>query len=82
MPRAGSVQLAAPGKSPPTVAKVRGVLPNLNGQYQVQGASGTLSFSSSPAGAGNPHGKPVPVLQYPVPSGSASRQVGPLYITP
>ncbi|MGH3868199.1 MAG: hypothetical protein ACRDQ4_19165 [Pseudonocardiaceae bacterium] len=55
---------------------------NLNGQYQVQGASGTLSFSSSPAGAGNPHGKLVPVLQFPVPPGSPSRQVGPLYITP
>ncbi|MGB6163790.1 MAG: hypothetical protein WCF33_07635 [Pseudonocardiaceae bacterium] len=77
-----AVRLATPGKSPPTAAKVRGVLLNLNVLYQVQGASGTFSFSSSPAGAGDPHGKPVPVLQYPVPPGVASRQVGPLYITP
>ncbi len=76
-----AVLLAAPGPSLPAAAEVRGVLLNLNGEYQVQGASGTLSFSSSPAGAGNPHGKLVPVLQFPAPPSSASRQVGPLYMT-
>ncbi|HEY6424447.1 MAG TPA: hypothetical protein VIY28_14610 [Pseudonocardiaceae bacterium] len=79
---AQAVQLAAPGKSPPTAAEVRSMLLNLTGQYQVQGASGTLSFSSSPTGAGNPRGKPVPVLQYPAPPEARSRQVGPLYVTP
>ena len=76
-----AVRLATPGATSPTAAKVRSVLLNLNGQYQVQGASGTLSFSSSPTGAGNPRGKPVPVLQFPVPP-HTSRQVGPLYVTP
>lgn len=77
-----AVRLATPGKTPPTAANVRSVLLNLTGQYQVQGASGTLSFNSSPTGAGNPRGKLIPVLQFPAPPDSASRQVGPLYVTP
>lgn len=77
-----AVQLAAQGELPLTAAKVRGVLLNLNGEHVVQGASGTFSFSPSPTGAGNPHGKPVPVLQFPPPPKSLSRQVGPLYMTP
>lgn len=32
-----AVRLAAPGTSPPTAGKVRGVLLNLNGQFQVRG---------------------------------------------
>jgi hypothetical protein len=31
--------------------------------------------------AGNPGGKPVPVLQFPAPPDGSSRQVGPLYFT-
>lgn len=76
-----AVGLATSGETPPTAANVRSVLLNLSGEFQVQGASGTLSFSSGP-GAGNPQGKPVPLLQYPAPPGSSSRQVGPLYVTP
>lgn len=33
-----------------------------------------------PSGEGNPIGKPIPVLQYPPPAGSPSRQVA-LYVT-
>ncbi len=76
-----AVRLATPGETPLTAANVRSVLLTLNGQYQVQGASGTLSFSSRSTGAGNPQGKPVPLLQYPAPPNSSSRQVGPLYVT-
>jgi ABC-type branched-subunit amino acid transport system substrate-binding protein len=71
---AQAVLLAHRGESPPTAANVGGVLLNLNGQYQVQGASGTLSFSASPTGAGNPRGKPVPLLKFPSPPGDPSGQ--------
>lgn len=78
-----AVRLAALGKSPPTAADVRSVLLNLNGQYQVQGASGALSFNSSPTGAGNPRGKPVPVLKFPsAPDDPSGQQVvTPPYVT-
>lgn len=76
---AQAVRLAAPkgSESSPVADGVRAQLLNLNGLYAVPGASGTLSFSGS--SSGNPAGKPVPVLQYPRPSVSPSRQVGPLY---
>ncbi len=82
---AQAVRLAAPegSASSPTTGDVRRELTNLNGTLQrVRGASGTLSFSSRSPGAGNPLGKPVPVLQYPQPLDSPSRQVGPLYRVP
>ncbi|WP_020670353.1 hypothetical protein [Amycolatopsis nigrescens] len=78
---AQAVRLAAPGGSASTPAPgdVRSQLLNVNTLQAVQGAGGTLSFSKQPAGAGNPIGKPVPVLQYPKPANSQTRQVGPLY---
>lgn len=84
---ARAVRLAAPegSASSPTARDVSRELTNLNGTlYTVRGASGTLSFSSRPPGAGNPLGKPVPVLQYPRPRAldSPSRQVGQLYCVP
>jgi hypothetical protein len=81
---ARAVRLAAPegSASSPTARDVRSQLTNLNGVHTVPGASGTLSFSSRSPGAGNPVGKPVPVLQFPRPSNSLSRQVGPLYRVP
>ena len=82
---ARAVRLAAPegSASSPTARDVRSQLTNLNGTlHTVRGASGTLSFSSRSPGAGNPLGKPVPVLQYPQPSDALSRQVGPLYRVP
>lgn len=75
---AQAVRLAAPEGSSPTAAGARAQLLSLHGLYAVRGASGTLNFSpDSPKGY--PVGKPVPVLQYPRPSDSPSRQVGPLY---
>ncbi|MGH3816104.1 MAG: hypothetical protein ACRDUV_27260 [Pseudonocardiaceae bacterium] len=67
--------------SPVTTTAVRVQLLNLNGEYAVPGASGTLSFNASSPRTGNPIGKPVPVLQYPRPPDTVSRQVGPLYVT-
>lgn len=77
---AEAVERAATGGQFPTAGDVRSELLNLNGLHQVQGASGTFSFSSSDQGEGNPIGKPVPVLQYPRPTGSLSRQVA-IYVT-
>ncbi|WP_158888220.1 hypothetical protein [Amycolatopsis anabasis] len=81
---AHAVRIAAPqgSASAPTAADVRAQLLNINTLYTVGGASGTLSFSKSPSGAGTPVGKPVPVLAYPKPPDSTSRQVGPLYRVP
>lgn len=76
-----AVRLAAPkgSESSPTADGVRAQLLNLNGEYAIPGASGKLNFSFSSAVPGNPVGKPLPVLQYPHPADSSSRQVGPLY---
>lgn len=43
---------------------------NINTQYEVNGASGTLQFSKEQPGEGTgiPEGKPIPVLQYPHPT--------------
>lgn len=67
-----AVRMAAPhgSASPVTAAAVRTQLLNVNTQYVVRGASGTLSFSKKPSGTdtggtGIPEGKPIPVLQYP-----------------
>jgi ABC-type branched-subunit amino acid transport system substrate-binding protein len=68
-----AVELAAGSGSPVTAGTVRDQVLNLNGQFAIRGASGTLSFS--PESSGDPVGKPVPVLQYPPPSPGASRQV-------
>lgn len=78
-----AVRLAITGDSPPSKADVQSGLLNLNGDvYEVEGASGTLRFSSSSlSGAGNPSGKPIPVLQYPPTTDGPSQQVGPLYVT-
>ncbi|MGH8918755.1 MAG: ABC transporter substrate-binding protein [Actinomycetes bacterium] len=78
---AGAVERAASGQSPPTAGDVRSQLLNLNGPvFQIRGASGTLSFSSRNQGEGDPIGKPIPVLEYPQPASSPSRQVA-LYVT-
>jgi len=84
-----AVRLAATGGSPallriPTTGDVRRQLLNLNGLQAVPGASGTLSFSFSQTGAGNPRGKLVPVFQFPRPLGVLSPQVVglPTYVTP
>lgn len=78
---AGAVRLAVPqeGESR-TAAGVHDQLLSLNGVNvnAVQGASGTLNFSAD-SPMGYPVGKPIPVLQYPQPADSSSRQVGPLY---
>ncbi len=78
----GAVRLAAPqeGESR-TAGGVNARLLSLNGVSAVRGASGTLSFSPDRP-RGYPVGKPIPVLQYPQPSNSPSRQVGPLYEVP
>lgn len=93
-----TVRLAAPrgAASSPTADDVRGQLLNLNGNFEVPGAGGGMSFSADSPGAGNPQdspdcrltetgeaiGKPMPVLQYPQSAGDSSRQVGPLYCVP
>lgn len=77
-----AVRSAAPGNSSPTAGKVRGVLLTLNGANAVQGAGGLVSFISRAAGAGNPVGKPVPVLKFPSPDDPYGQQVvTPTYIT-
>ncbi|MGH3851426.1 MAG: ABC transporter substrate-binding protein, partial [Pseudonocardiaceae bacterium] len=79
---AEAVQLAAPGGRIPVAEDVRNQLMNLNGEYRVPGASGTLSFSFRERGAGNPEGKVVPIFQFPRPPGHPSGQIGSLYHTP
>jgi len=80
---AQAVQLATPVDSSPSAAKVRGVLLNLNGVYQVPGAGGTLSFSPSQPGAGDPLGKSVPVLEFSAPHNDpfGKQVVTPVYVT-
>ncbi|MGH3816102.1 MAG: hypothetical protein ACRDUV_27250 [Pseudonocardiaceae bacterium] len=83
---AGAVRLAKPekGKSPTATGVSRQLL-SLNviensetTGNAVLGASGTVNFSpDSPKGY--PVGKPIPVLQYPQPANSYSRQVEPTY---
>ncbi|MGH3905254.1 MAG: ABC transporter substrate-binding protein [Pseudonocardiaceae bacterium] len=79
---ARAVRLAAPegSQSHPTAGDVHAQLLNLNGNYAVRGAGGTVAFSDN--SSGYPAGKPVPVLQYPLPADSQSRQVEPLYRVP
>lgn len=87
---ARAVRLAAPegSQSFPTAGDVHAQLLNLNGEYAVRGASGTVEFSADSSGdeldgsSGYPVGKPVPVLRYPLPADRESRQVGPLYRVP
>lgn len=76
-----AVRLAAPkgSGSNPSAATVRTQLLNLNGQFAVPAAGGTLSYSDHPPDTGEPLGKPIPVLQYPPPPLGPSRQIGPLY---
>ncbi len=66
---ARAVRLAAPqgAASRLTPEIVHTQLLNINTQYVVQGASGTLQFSKHPEGNGTgiPKGKPIPVLRYP-----------------
>ncbi|MGH3904396.1 MAG: hypothetical protein ACRDTE_09425 [Pseudonocardiaceae bacterium] len=76
-----AVERAVTEGRPATVGNVRSELLNLNLLHRVQGASGTLSFNSTSTGAGNPIGKPIPVLQYPKPADSPFRQTAPLYVT-
>ncbi|MEV7552947.1 hypothetical protein AB0N89_25340 [Amycolatopsis sp. NPDC089917] len=78
---AQAIRLASPNgaASNPDAGDVRAQLLNINTLQTVQGASGTLSFSMHPTAAGNPFGKPVPVLRYPKEANAPSRQVGPLY---
>lgn len=68
---ARAIRLAAPNGSASavTAALVRTQLLNINTQYVVPGAGGTLRFSKQPAGGGTgiPEGKPIPLLQYPHP---------------
>ncbi|TLW93608.1 hypothetical protein FFT09_09550 [Saccharomonospora piscinae] len=79
---ASAIRLAAPegAASAPTARDVRAQLLNLNVLHEVQGGSGTLTFSKQERGTGVPVGKPVPVLRYPHPDESATRQVGSLYL--
>lgn len=57
---------------PPGAADVLSQLLNLNTELTVPGASGTLSFGAPNVRAGDPAGKPVPVLESPASDGSSA----------
>ncbi|MGH3569270.1 MAG: hypothetical protein ACRDRH_25255 [Pseudonocardia sp.] len=59
---------ATPGESVPSSAEVSAQMPNLNLQYSIPGAGGTLSYSTRGADetdTGNPCGKLIPMLVRP-----------------
>ena len=65
---------------PPGAADVLSQLLNLNTEFTVPGASGTLSFGDRNVRLGDPAGKPVPVLEVPA-SGGSSAADGEVFIT-